>query len=231
MGVKVTEWWNPEDYAYTETLRPHQWAWEFLRRNRKYRDLWKRYQAILDAVPPEPSRADLEAALPRFAELGSELQSFWLRQFSDPDVAAPEAFVVWDRRVRVDNISVYGATDMSEPWQGYPRTVNLEFDLALPVDSLLDAARHQLLRHQSYVVERGLVETAKPPSAKPHREQFPLYLQLLDAELAGVTKGEMGRTLFSEAMARRRSAQRVLTTAYKMADSGYKLLLLEAPNP
>ena len=31
------DWRNPDSYAYQNDLNLHEWAWEFLRRNREYR--------------------------------------------------------------------------------------------------------------------------------------------------------------------------------------------------
>lgn len=41
-GGALADWQNPEEYAYTETMTLHDWAWEFLRRDSRYRDDWKR---------------------------------------------------------------------------------------------------------------------------------------------------------------------------------------------
>ena len=41
MGIK-RDWRNPQDYEFTKQLTKDGWAWEFLRRNPKYIDEWKK---------------------------------------------------------------------------------------------------------------------------------------------------------------------------------------------
>jgi hypothetical protein len=68
------------------------------------------------------------------------------------------------------------------------------------------------------------------PRRKPQRSKFVLYLQLLDAALAGASIGEMGRRLFGGFGDPRKSASYALRTARDMADDGYRdLLLMDDP--
>jgi hypothetical protein len=42
--MKKPDWKNPNDYAYTDILDEEGWAWEFLRRIKKYRKCWTEFQ-------------------------------------------------------------------------------------------------------------------------------------------------------------------------------------------
>ena len=39
-GPPRLDWRDPATYSYTRDLPPEGWAWEFLRRNPKYRSSW-----------------------------------------------------------------------------------------------------------------------------------------------------------------------------------------------
>jgi len=43
------DWKNENDYAYTKTHTIEQWAWEFIRRNRKYTQRWEEEIALFNA--------------------------------------------------------------------------------------------------------------------------------------------------------------------------------------
>ncbi len=53
-GPPACDWRSRTSYAYTEHLTRDAWAWEFLRRNPKYRAAWKRIT--------EPNRSSNTAA-------------------------------------------------------------------------------------------------------------------------------------------------------------------------
>lgn len=46
----MPDWKNPEDYAYTESLTPTGWAFEFLRRNPKYQADFEKVRALRDLL-------------------------------------------------------------------------------------------------------------------------------------------------------------------------------------
>jgi hypothetical protein len=64
----MTDWKNPQDYAYTRTLTGNGWAWEFLRRNLDYQQHFKEVLAWRDQL----------------AEKYGPGNDKWLAQFNDP---------------------------------------------------------------------------------------------------------------------------------------------------
>jgi hypothetical protein len=55
------DWHDPEKYAFTQNLSSAQWAWEFLRRNRDYRQEWAAFNEVwqvLEAAYGRPPDRD-----------------------------------------------------------------------------------------------------------------------------------------------------------------------------
>ncbi len=198
------DWRDPGAYAYTEKLRPQDWAWEFLRRSPRYLEAWRKYEAsgsqedaecasdpfnLLAPLDPRQSAADVR---PRWRELVD---------------AALDALSAEEREeVRGD-----GLTGL---WDA------VLFDLTLPIEPQLDMARKEMLDSQ----KQFLGQEIKMPRFRTG--QFVLYLQLLDAEAAGASVREMARGLLGDRAHSRRSTQQILQTARSLAANGWRRLLL-----
>lgn len=140
------DWRNPDDYPDEETSTT-RWAWEFLRRNSRYREAWRRFEAIADGL-----RGQYEAAAREtygFAECESVAPEFimeiaWVRNDEaatsyDPPRLESETAAEW--LVRVGS-GVHGPLDraLGSLW-GLERLI----DPALPLPPFAFAKNPGLL--------------------------------------------------------------------------------------
>lgn len=204
----MTDWRNPEDYTYTESLHVHDWAWEFLRRNPEYRKAWTKH-----------SRA--QERNPNAAPSWSATYQFNIKEPVDPDIPAPEGTPDWTEWVG-SIISYIDPDDYVDQYgDGLPELREVVvFDLGKPLEPQIELARMMLRDSQKTIFGKVV------PVPRPRRTQFPVYVRLLDAKAAGETLGEMARVLFSGHVDSRRSAKRALKSAEDQAASGYQDLLL-----
>lgn len=174
------DWRRAADYAFTERLDGSGWAWQFLRRNPEYRTdycgfstTWQALEADYGTPPqrdffrwkqdPRAWRAESE-----IAGCGTEicpgereqvLIECWMgakwgfRKFPvDPDTDFPD-HLTW--REQPLTLARLGA---GETVPDTASRVVLAFDLELPLDAQLEAARRQLA-----VARHGLAQTGRLP--------------------------------------------------------------------
>jgi hypothetical protein len=93
---------------------------------------------------------------------------------------------------------------LTENWPGFreggsiytlhPKT-GIGFDMSLPIDLQIEAARKYLLGHQQYLIKNDVV---KPfPNSVP-RKEWVVYLRLLDADATGAKPKEIAAQLYPE---------------------------------
>lgn len=200
------DWHRPADYAFTRGLNGAQWAWEFLRRNPRYRHEWAAFNEVwllLEAAYGRPPNRDFCAwkADPRAWVLAADCPGSDCRVDQDkvliecamgarwgfykfpPDPADDDPVgagrLVW-REVETD-IPLISADDLE--WLGHDvARVALGFDLSLPLRDQLERAKRTLQAMQRQRQKSGRIEMA---SVRGQRESLRLMLQLLDAESGG----------------------------------------------
>jgi hypothetical protein len=213
----MPDWRNPDDYAYAEKLRLHDWAWEFLRRSHAYRLAWDRFL--------------IAAAADKRVAYESASGEFGLVEPVDPDLSAAETGEVsWWEAVGVRILADWSpSTRENQPWPGFPRVIGLAFDFTVPLKLQIAQATDVLKRCLETLETIGFpMEEDPKPRVRVSRTRFTLYLRLLDAERAGASLGEMGRQLFKDHGDQRNSAKEALQNAKRMTESGYRDLLLRA---
>jgi hypothetical protein len=213
----MPDWRKAEDYAYTESLTLHQWAWEFLRRNPAYREDWASLQARITSGELVSDRTLIDVNI--------GLASRWdLYVMADPAVAAHEMESRPHFRYTTD-VMVHpdGTLRGGVQWTSGPLNPILVFNLQMPIDSQLEVAKG-ILRYfrQRLGPAAGQVRQRK---GKPQRAKFPLYIRALDGRLEGVSEGKIGLALFKGDEPRLKARQ-ALKAARLMTSSGYRDLLL-----
>ncbi len=238
-GVRMADWRKAEDYAYTERLRLHDWAWEFLRRNPAYSLAWDNFWVAFHAkdwakarpgtfILSEESEQKLDAMT---AAYDAASRGFGLVNAFDPDLSAVETTntISWWEAVGVTILEEWNKPVREDrPWPGYPRSIGLSFDFTLPLEAQIEQAKETLMRCRETIKEAGLPWEEYKAKVRVDRSRFGLYLRLLDAERAGASLGEMGRRLFKSHSDQRKSAKNALQRARRMSESGYRELLLMA---
>ena len=81
------DWRNPKDYEFTQSLNPHQWAWEFLRRNPEYRKDW--HLALEEYLRQYP-RQVVRIRGPGFAiHSGRSMEKWGITAYTNPEQDNP----------------------------------------------------------------------------------------------------------------------------------------------
>jgi hypothetical protein len=201
----MPDWRNAAEYPSPRTLPNHRWAWEFLRRNPDYRKDWASVLARYLANPGDYFALGQTAAgyaeqvsaddswnplpeHPNFYLPADESPKWSLRDIVNPATDDPEflafvlqfGFLFFKREGAPLPVYPGGAK--------YPWTF---FNLNLPLKPQLENARKMLAAEQK---RQGI----KPRQVKHHRELWPFYLRLLDAEIDGRTPKQTADALESE---------------------------------
>lgn len=218
----MPDWRKPDDYPLTkDLLTGREWAWEFLRRNPKYREEWKRTLSKWEEGP-RPLRItteDIEIPPEGVAELRIHRQEDEFSAIDDPAspiffIRSREAFQEWGL------FPGYVNPDTDKPSFLFPSNIDSEhhvahtpfvlrgavsarklrphnvlvpFDLRLPLNPQYDAIKDTLAsQQQRYFEEHG----DKVQNVKRHRDKWPTYLRALDGVSSGASRKEIADVLF-----------------------------------
>jgi hypothetical protein len=206
-GDAVPDWRNAKHYAYTKRLTLHQWAWEFLRRNRRYRDAWGRL-AELDFIEQMAQQSEV------FKAAG---YTWGLSRPIDPalDARLAQFTLFWSLSS--------GLFTGYLPNSGAVR--RLSIDLEKPIRPQLQIAEKLLRTERDQKAERGEISPLRP-KIRPRKDLYPSYVQILDGNLAGAGTRVIGEALFPEHDDPRQPARDRLKAATKLSGGAYKDLLL-----
>jgi hypothetical protein len=233
------DWRRGGDYAFTAELDAAGWAWQFLRRCPEYRadHLWFiTTWRVLEAdygVPPrrdffrwkQDSRAWRAEA--EIAGCGADvcpgendrvLIECWMgakwgfRKFPiDPAIDFPEELSWREQPIGVETVSAAGIAALP------PERIALAFDLSLPLDAQLEAARRELALRRHSLAKSGRLP---PLSARQGAPIWGKWLRLLDGLEAGASLSEIGRGLdLADPTTEAREA-------LAMRESGYRRILM-----
>lgn len=234
-------WRNAADYRFGERLGAAEWAWQFLRRAPEYRRdyaefivTWRALEADYGTPPHRDfprwrldprawrSEAELVACGGEMCPTddGRLLIECWLgakwgfRKFPiDPDLPWPEPGVELDWREPAREVPEW----TGEVAELAPERVALVFDLSLPVQEQLRAARIPLLARQRTLARAGRVPPYRVSQAW---RQWTDWLRLLDSQSAGIELSEAGAWLHLA------DPVWALDQARRMCAGGYRRILL-----
>ncbi len=216
VGGALPDWRNPDDYAYTDGLRLHDWAWEFLRRDKNFREISLRYWDACERSEAEVSDFT-DASLP-----------FNLTEPAHPSVPAGNGVAPpWERYTGISLLDDYRQPD-DEP--GIPWSMlSLHFDLTMPLEPQFRQATRYLESFQKTWVD--WVRTTEPDyeigrKRRPQVEKFKGYIRALDGKAAGASQEQIGEVLFPDAPDPREVARYAIRAGEELAAGGYRDLLL-----
>lgn len=249
----VADWRDESRYPKRGAhLSPRRWAWEFLRRNPNYQAEWQTYcdtvasiladnggdESAIEDDPrflrSDPERLPGEDDAAWVARVGrgtqTPIDTWCAREWGlegcqpiFPDPFSEPLLVSFSSSQRVR---------MTAEWKS-PTPTALQPEMAFvidfrkPIDGQIEALRRYAENHQKWLAEKGVVRT---PDARNTRPEWPLYLRLLDAELAGITDPDkIAPVLYKGQHARRdddhESLRRKINgnqqEARKLRDGGY----------
>ena len=183
-GEKMPNWKDPK--AYEKKRDRTGWAWEFMRRNAKYRDDFAKAAKAWKAIPRKKFMYVGPGAI-EAERLSRELGAKWgqLGAIADPSCDAVPKFTL-SGPTQPDGQQVddfYYEPDQSGHFIQKPEFATLTFDLRRPL-------RPQLKRAGSLLQAREKrVKSIKP--ARSSETTWGLYLRVLDAKEAGVKTSEI----------------------------------------
>ncbi len=214
------DWKEVEDYSFVEQLSYEELAWEFLKRNPKYKEAWQSY-------------LNKTAGVRHYPLLVSLGRQWCLRELWDPDNNSPPQWTV-----TVKTPILTSAFNLNGDFLNLSvkEKVGLGFDLSQSIPAQINYAETLLKERQAALIAEGKLEKVKGPGKKS--PDFSFYLRVLDAWLPDktITKSMACDLMQSEG---RGSEQKDLIQVVKSAKAnaklymqgGYKKLLLKPPKP
>lgn len=224
-------WDHPEDYDYCQRLKLDGWAWEFLRRNVKYRNEWDR---LLREYGPLENK-DRVLLLYRYSvgimddhmlALAEAGKAFGLHSMVDPNTrATPEMrFPLWRPEIlstgSVTHLNKTHPPDItSEPlWMEY-----FGIDTRYSTEPQLREIKRTIKRVRS----PGVVRIH---AAKPRSNRWPLYLRTLDGIYqTTVPASEVAAALIAQ-MPKKQTRDNDLVGSALAQAANYRRILAGDPN-
>ncbi len=181
----LPDWTKPHQYPDPKTTSLRQWAWEFLRRNPEYQQLWEKF----DALPPGPIYEG------RSAYAYMDIRERFEKEFGILDPAAPPMTIAdpdFKWRLRFTNPPRYWILpidwleddefEMPEIDLEHSAEVVLKFDVRLPLPRQINSAKMILETQAKRLAKAGLLGGERAQIKK-----YQNYLRILDAKLSGAT--------------------------------------------
>ena len=222
----LPDWRDPTQYPDGKSTPGRRWAWEFLRRNPRYQELWE------ELVAPY---FDTESGCYRLGEENAEGSGETPVQSPDPFTIFRETFgIIGFHPPSYADVSLKFHRDAVIEWRGPspPRPRNGSYPLsknhtAIVVDlaELTDAKLNELGK---YLKERAEQRGVRPAKTSNHKAKFQKYLRILDAELCGMSLCQIANALFTDIRndyperARENAARHALKAAKQLRDDGYR---------
>ena len=174
---------NLED---VESIEPHQWAWEFLRRNKEYQKLYKSIITALKTAQEQCKDQDLdEEEIPDFKwhdfSEADGLVNFGLQELVDPDTPIHEVSSnIW-------HPSVNNSVCVSRP--GTPVSIYSEqsnkVPLVIDIRSTDEAICRDICHYVAHEREKQGVQDIKNPR-KPSFNRFDSWLKVYDMRVSKI---------------------------------------------
>ena len=199
----LPDWRDPSAYPDARQLWPDLWAWEFVRRNPRYRQLWK---SCIRPFVDSSGHYDSDSAMdtrrrrhPRFARdpCMTIAKRFGLCHALPPEASAPTGII----------LSGNFARSAPERWVPLPSggvrielTGKLRHNEAcyvLQLDAPIDP-QLRMIGIFAKAASRQLARKGKitPLQSRAHIPKFPLYLRTLDAVEAHATWNKIAKVFY-----------------------------------
>jgi hypothetical protein len=191
----VPDWTDASGYDCARWKTGH-WAWQFLRRNHGYRNLWLEWINLPedeDGLPDEES--DLSNIEGTFISHEGKILDRANAEFGLISIANPEnsdASVFFTARAAHMIRTFLSNSKIDRVFKDYE--VGYIFDMRLPLEEQFERALASAKQFQKHRAKNDIftVETKKVRADK-----YITYLRLLDAVDAGATQNDIITTLFS----------------------------------
>ena len=224
-------WRNASEYDFGSDYPARGWAWEFLRRNPEYREDWEKVKALLGELGREyPSlTSDGWGELTRNANLHRSIidgAKYWGLDivFPNPEQPYHQSTQNWTQAGR----RVLSLGPAWGEWDNVEYEA-LAFDLSLPIEGQISAAKAHLEDLQRERAANGAIELMA--QGRKRTDVYSNYLRALDAEGAGVAIKNIAAELLPHVdnstpeQPASKTISNWLNAAKKLRDGGYRTLL------
>ncbi len=201
--LSLPNWMDEAAYPTPESLNDTFWRWEFLRRRSDYREDWEKYYSQTYAYdvacsndPNYPTRFRKRVFPPDHpgfkARMPNSLEKYHLSGLPNPAIAKPWVLSFDSNYGRIyfgqgpDWLA--GGEEVSlclSEWQ-----VAAVFDLKKPLPPQMEKVKTDLMEWQIHQLGRDL-------ERRKCRDDWPLYLRVLDAVDQGVPFRDIGKALMN----------------------------------
>jgi hypothetical protein len=239
----MLDWTDAAAYQFTNSLSAGQWAWEFLRRNPRYRAEWSEFISTwraLEAAYGKPAARDVSAWQqdPRAWVMADECQASDCRVAGDKvliecamgarwgfykfppdpqdDDPVGQGRLVW--REQKTQVELLDADTLANELN--PSTALVCFDLSLPLADQLLSAKRRLQVEQRRRIQAGLLLA---PRLAAHLDNLVRKLRLLDAMESGAESALIEQRLYAGLNI---GLKHETSQAISLRDRDYRRLLL-----
>ncbi len=235
----LPDWKDITKYPDPEKVTGRVWAWEFLRRNPQYQQLWEESAALPKSVGfiYHESFSNLEKRLEITERFEKE---FGVRAPAPPSMASTDPDFEWrpmfiDQHIK-HRMKPVGWPEDEEPYLidevlHDPAEVVIWFNLRWPLAHQVEAAEKLLEGQENSLLAREIIDDNNHKMKSQH---FQDYLRISDAAAMGAAPKEIAETIFgfADEYPDHKGQQRVshaLKRAKWLRDAGFRFLI--APQP
>jgi len=223
----LPDWKDKSNYPDPKKAGGRVWAWEFLRRNPQYQQLWEEYAVL----PPGPiysghSANALMDIIERFK------QDFGLWKPAPPAMTTADPEFKWrpkfiNQKPRHWGLPVNSSDDddgfeMPEIDLEDPAEVVVKFDLRSQINPQLSYVAKLLKKEVKRLTDAGVL------SGEPRARfaKYANYLRVLDAKLSGVSNKTIGAEILGvkNLEYQKENADFAFKSAQRLRDGGYRFL-------
>jgi|GEM_PF-2705051 len=195
----IKDWEQKDNYNFPEDFPDKRWAWEFLRRNTDYQECW---EEALSTFSQEPSARWKDPSSHDFVIEDNRAYDFGLATgLLNPATDKPLLLNFIPER----GVQFFTGTGDELIGPLPSGTVAVIFEIGEKIGPQIEMAKQrlshvqatkQLVFEKGYVAQDATIQPVPVKSRRLHKGNWALYLQVLDARLAGVGNSEIGKTLF-----------------------------------
>ncbi len=231
------DWRDPSCYEYTAELTFPQWAWEFLRRNPKYRQDWDRWGLENDVSAQTLDRL-LSGETPQiapttkaFEQAAIDAAKWGLNQPLNPSMVprAGEPFPVWRKELLGQRTYLLNRQHAAETIAKAPdEVIYIGLDLRLRLTPQIGFLKQVFKNERKDETRklRGLSPVPPYPKVtKNQKDKFPAYIRTLDSDSIGVPFEEVAQVLWASYGNANKQHRVRLRKAMELRDCSYRDLL------
>jgi hypothetical protein len=208
------DWKNNREYDSYKNLKNSEYAWEFLRRNPQYMTQYSKLHAELKAKKiaedyAHPQHRELVSAFAKRWDLNQlyspGTSSAFIREIKERPSEKGRSYAMWKKEKdarRITQVDDFNALTRRHTYaknkdgkrSRLPNPyVIIAFDTRKVITPMLNEVKKILAKKQEAIIDKGLELF---PKKNPAKQNFPKYLQILDALIVNAKKSEIIKAIY-----------------------------------